>query len=590
MPIRFSPKYFTQGFEPELEQAYQAEWRSQIFGQVMLSIRVAVILNASFIAIDIYDLEITPYGWMPRVISIFFMLIILGFLHSRKEQVDRWIIPSGIALIFVASMVGIIDAGLLTEKEYFLYFTPGFLLTVAYIFGPLAIPIIPGVILSTVIALLFCMVGFHHGVPSSALVETGFDMFAMVFIGAFSRYQLDAFSRQTFLEKRTAQLERAKAESERQVAEQAVRDKTEFLRNASHNLRQPMQALVSYAARLEVAAENGKAGDSGPARLGMLKSVEILATSFNKILDLNKLDSQAPKLENLPLRELLEEIHQQFHPLAQAKGIHLKVVRRLDRPFLIRSDDALLGQILGNLVDNAIKYTPRGWVLVKAAKIGNTIRVHIVDTGHGIAESQQGVVFKEFFRIERPDDVGGFGLGLAYVAKAVARLPGHRLTLFSKVGRGTHIRLEIPLAEQRPIETMRQKTPDVRLLAGKSVLLVEDNRLVLEAIAGHLQDLGMAVEPAMSATEARLILHDRLEAPDLVITDWMLTEGETAERVVACVQSHCGPVPTLVISGEPRKEGMLEVSGQSCPFLNKPVNPVVLVRTLTQMLDIPSKA
>jgi CheY-like chemotaxis protein len=248
-----------------------------------------------------------------------------------------------------------------------------------------------------------------------------------------------------------------------------------------------------------------------------------------------------------------------------------------------------LGQIIGNLVDNAIKYTPEGWVLIKPMVMKDVLRLHIVDSGYGIADAQQAAIFKEFFRVERPDDAGGFGLGLAYVAKAISCLSGHRLALYSKLGRGTHIRLDLPLAHRDSTVTPPHSIPDASLLKGKSVLLVEDNPWVLDAMGVYLQGLGMRVEKATSATEVRLLVHDRLDAPDVVLTDWMLAGGETAESVVVFVQNHCGHVPTLIMSGEIHPEGVVIVASQPCLFLSKPVNSDVLVRTLAQMFSSSSR-
>jgi two-component system, sensor histidine kinase len=581
---------FPDRFEPALEQAYQGEWRRQIVRQVALSIRVAIYLHASFIVVDLYDIEIAPYGWLPRIVVIGIMMAVLGFLTRQGDQAGQWVTLCSATVIGAVSIHLLVDAGLLTDKGYFLYYPPGAVLIVAYAFGPLAMPVALGTLLGLSLVVALCMIGYHEGLSSSALLETGFDMVVMVFIGAFTRYQLETFSRQTFLEKRTAEVERDKAESARQVAEQAVREKSEFLRNASHNLRQPLQALVSYAAHLEVTRDDLKPLDVEPARVGLLRSVDLLASSFNKILDLNKLDSQRLQLEAIPIKKFLENIQQQYQPLAQAKGIRLKVVSEPHASLSVRSDDAVLSQIIGNLVDNAVKYTAKGWVLAKPTVMGDILCLHIVDSGHGIDDAQQEAIFHEFVRVERPDDMGGFGLGLAYVAKAIARLPAHRQTLYSRVGRGTHIRLDIPLAHRDMAKSPVQETPDATLLRGKSVLLVEDNQWVLEAMAGHLQSLGMQVEKARSTTEVRLIVHDRLDAPDLVLTDWMLAGGETAESVVACVQSHCGLVPTLIVSGEIHREGDFGLSGQCSVFLKKPVNSDLLVRTLTQMLSSPGKS
>ena len=189
-------------FDPELEKAYQDDWREQIVRQVLLSMRVGMFLFFSFIVVDLYDIEIAPYAWMPRIVVILVMMAVLAFLKKQGDRAAQWITPCSIIVIIAISIHLLVDAGLLTDEGYFLYYPPGALLIIAYAFGPLAIPLVPGVLLGFGVVFPLYMIGYFQGASSSALVESGFPMLIMVFVGAFSRYQLDTYSRQTFLEKK----------------------------------------------------------------------------------------------------------------------------------------------------------------------------------------------------------------------------------------------------------------------------------------------------------------------------------------------------------------------------------------------------
>jgi signal transduction histidine kinase len=228
-----------------------------------------------------------------------------------------------------------------------------------------------------------------------------------------------------------------------QAALDAVEIKNRFLASAAHDLRQPVHALSLYADWL--GSEPELVDEIAPKIVESTKAVNAL---FDSLFDLVRLDSGKIKLniEPVDLSKLLRDLELQYRPLAEAKGLQLRV--RI-KPGTVLSDPILLRRIVGNLISNAVKYTQRGGVLVAARSTSQGWRLEVWDTGLGIAPVHQREIFREFYKV--PSHAGteeGFGLGLYIVARLAAIL-GHPLGLASKPGRGTVFRVSLQPTDAR---------------------------------------------------------------------------------------------------------------------------------------------
>lgn len=220
-----------------------------------------------------------------------------------------------------------------------------------------------------------------------------------------------------------------------QAALEAVEIKNRFLASAAHDIRQPVHALSLYADWLS--SEPELVDEIAPKIVESTKAVNAL---FDSLFDLVRLDSGKVRLniEPVDLAQLLRDLELQYRPLAQAKGLQLRVRAR---PGTTLSDPILLRRIVGNLISNAVKYTERGGVLVAVRAGGAGRRIEVWDTGVGIAPVHQREIFREFYKV--PGHTGteeGFGLGL-YIVARLAGILGHPLSLDSRSGRGTVFRL-----------------------------------------------------------------------------------------------------------------------------------------------------
>lgn len=220
-----------------------------------------------------------------------------------------------------------------------------------------------------------------------------------------------------------------------QAALNAVEIKNRFLASATHDIRQPVHALQLYADWL--ASEPELVNEIAPK---IVESTKAVNTLFDSLFDMVRLDSGEIRLHlgEVKLDKLLDDLELQYRPLAQAKGLDLRVRRRGG---VVISDAILLRRIVGNLVSNAIKYTPQGSVLLAVRGQDESLRVEVWDTGVGIAPAHHKEIFREFYKV--PLHAGtedGFGLGL-YIVSRLSHILGHPVDLASRPGRGSVFRL-----------------------------------------------------------------------------------------------------------------------------------------------------
>lgn len=425
-------------------------------------------------------------------------------------------------------------------------------------------------------ALLMPLTGHWLGLTITDLIPSILNLSIVNIFGVCTRCQLEAYARKSFSEKRKAQL--------------SAEEKIRFLQQMGHNLRQPLQALACYAAVLDTAQTNSPTNSSAfmVSRMGLV--IDELNAAFNHVLDIANLETgrQIPQPANIDLNLLLTSLENQYAPQAARRGIRLKVVLRRQAPYNIRSDSHILRQILGNLLDNAIKYTESGWILVSAIKTGkHHLTLHICDSGPGIAEEMHEEVFKEFVRNQRRQNdsqVPGLGIGLAYVAAAVKCLPEHSLRLSSGTRFGCDFKLQLPIAEPTPaINSGLDEDGD---FSGYFVMVVDDDAEVLQAIAKQLRTWDCLVQEASSLTETAELLAENDRDPDLLITDFYLGNRETAHDIIAAVHTACGPVPTMILSARAISDQEKALLPEHTAILRKPAGAKALMEAMAKTMQI----
>jgi len=256
----------------------------------------------------------------------------------------------------------------------------------------------------------------------------------------------------------------------------------------------------------------------------------------------------------------------------------------------IRTDPVLFKRIVRNLIANAIRHTGSGGVLVGARLRDGLARVEVYDTGPGIAEDDLQRIFDEFYQVNNPerDREKGLGLGLAIVRRIAAML-GHEIEVASRPGRGSRFSVIAPVcAVVEGCEAGAPNAAGVPDLAGLFVVVVDDDRMILEAMRGLLREWGCEVLLAESEGElmAELAAH-AYPKPDLLVSDYRLRGARTGLDVVAAVRARFADaaLPAAIISGDMHTEVQNDARAAGCAWLGKPVAGPEMRRLLAAVAD-----
>ena len=379
---------------------------------------------------------------------------------------------------------------------------------------------------------------------------------------------------------------------EKEKAEEASAAKSRFLASASHDLRQPLHALGLFVGAMEAHSTNTELHEL----IGKTKaSVHALEGLMDALLDISKLDAGVvqPRIVETPLGTLFESIRNEFTPVAEEKGLRFRVH---DCRFWTRTDPAMLERILRNLVSNAIRYTDSGCVLVGCRVRGEQLLVEVRDSGKGIPAEAQGVIFREFRQLDNPerDRTKGLGLGLAIVDR-LSRLLKHPVRLWSEPGKGSIFSVEIPRLAPRAMPAEPEPTPSLNLLEGIHVLVIDDEVAIRDGMRTLLEGWGCRVTPAESGSDAALKLTQMNWAPDVIIADFRLREGETGLEAIAVVRElyrnaqsdiELETIPAIVLTGETEPDKLKAVKASGLPILHKPLRPARLRTTLNRLVAV----
>jgi signal transduction histidine kinase/CheY-like chemotaxis protein len=379
-------------------------------------------------------------------------------------------------------------------------------------------------------------------------------------------------------------LERKVEERTKQL-ELATQAKSRFLATASHDLRQPLHALGLFVAQLQF---RNRADERKKIVSRIQTSLSVMNELFSALLDVTKLDAGAlaPKLAEYPVEQLLKRIEATFTEAAREKGLSLRVV---ESSAWIRSDRILLERIIFNLVSNAIRYTSTGRVLVGCRRIGKQLRIEIWDTGAGIPADQHENIFGEFYRLKSSDagQPSGFGLGLAIVDR-LSKLLNHSIQVRSSVGEGSCFSVTVKEVEAAPEAEKPAVVPGRHLgFSDRKLIVVMDNdRLVLEGMSGLIRSWGCDVVAGENESVVLSSLGEHARLPDLIISDYHLQEGKNGIDAIARVRLALdAPIPAFLMSGDMDAEPLRAARAKGYPLLHKPVEPMTLRATLTQIVN-----
>ena len=428
--------------------------------------------------------------------------------------------------------------------------------------------------------------------------------------------------------------DRKKTEAElhraREEADQANEGKSKFLAAASHDLRQPVQSLYLFTAAL---SDRLQGHPALPILDNIRQGLDTLKGLLDGLLDMSRLESG--KIVAAPvevrLNQLLGRLVAEYGPRVAQKGLELRAV---PTRAWVRTDPAHLERILRNLVENALRYTSSGKILLGCRRTPSGLRVEVWDTGAGIPADRLEDIFEEFTQLgERSER--GLGLGLAIV-KRLSRLLGHPVTVRSWEGRGSVFAVELPrviLGNTRPASgtaaaaatlARRSAANDAATAAandrgqaisaiasafggGKGrgatgggdiavktaipprkgadakgrVLVIDDEAIILMGLKAILEGWGYDVLTAKSGDQALERLRADGRCPQIVLADYQLQQGRTGPEAVVAVQTMMGrTVPGIILTGDTSTERQEEAERRGFRILHKPVFPNDLRRMM----------
>lgn len=394
-------------------------------------------------------------------------------------------------------------------------------------------------------------------------------------------FRVTAQERDKLLEERAqaaVRLEKEVAERTSEL-ETANQFKTRFLTTASHDIRQPLQALNLFIGQLrdEPAPDERR-------RLEEKVSEAAASTNelFDALLDMSKLEAGVVETDvsSFPISTILDRLEATFATAASNKGLRFRVV---PSGLWVQSDAILLERILLNLVSNAVKATSTGGIVVGCRLRGDSARIDVCDTGPGIPADMQDEMFKEFVRLAptAQNASDSLGLGLSIV-DGLAQLLNHKIELASMPSRGTRFSVSVPVVDAR--EARPEPPAPFEPLAGRHVLLIENDALVRESMAVTFKAWGCRVSLAEGVTDCVEAISSA-GVPDLVVSDFRLERGQTGLDAIAEVHRIAGhKVPAFLVTAETGAERLRDAAESGYPILHKPVTPMALRALSSQIL------
>jgi PAS domain S-box-containing protein len=387
------------------------------------------------------------------------------------------------------------------------------------------------------------------------------------------------------LAREAAEAARELADQARESADRANQGKSRFLATASHDLRQPLQAISLINGALRRITGDA---DIIEALSQQDQAIGAMSRLLNALLDISKLESGAIKPEptDFKVAALFEELRTEFSGIAANKGLQLEIDTCQDTA---HSDPSLVGQVLRNLVSNAIKYTREGWVRLRCLHEATFIRIEVLDTGIGIPADQLPYICDEFYQVGVPSNASrdGYGLGLSIVQRLVSLLT-LKLDVRSEVGRGSTFALLLPASHGQSAmadhDTGRYRTYEPQIGTAR-VLLVEDDPAVRGATRMLLKVEGYRVTAVGSLAEALQHVREG-NGIDLLVTDYHLSDGELGTQVIAALRGSLAlPLKTVLMTGD-TSTAVAELPRD--PYLkvaSKPINADELLTLLRALLS-----
>lgn len=366
---------------------------------------------------------------------------------------------------------------------------------------------------------------------------------------------------------------------EKKAVEQAVDAKDRFLAAASHDLRQPLNAINLFMDALRPLQSEKLGGE-------IIDKVQLSLKGLNgmlhSLLDIAELDANT--VQNRPIHLSIYTLVESIVTEYQSKASHIELRNDIDRDLIVFCDQTIIYRVIRNLLDNAIKYTEQGQVIVECKKTASTCELYIRDSGIGIPQNQIDLVFDEFHQLDNPecDRAKGLGLGLAIV-KRLCDLAAIDLSMQSQSGEGTTVMLT--LATGTKTDVINNGIEPTGDFDGELIVIIDDE-----------QDIRLAMQLVLSAQHANVIVAESLGQamqqlaqvsmpPSIIISDYRLRDSATgAQAIEAIREEYNREIPAIIITGDTRVVKLSEMREVAQTILYKPVDPQELRESIASLV------
>ncbi|QYJ77600.1 hybrid sensor histidine kinase/response regulator [Shewanella acanthi] len=365
--------------------------------------------------------------------------------------------------------------------------------------------------------------------------------------------------------------------------EMANASKSRFLAAVGHDLMQPLNAARLFTASLSQYPNLDQEARTTLSHVN--SSLKTAGELLTDLLDISKLDSGMVEVNrrDFAISELLNGLSVEFEAMASDSQIRFKM---LPCSATVNSDPALLRRVLQNFLTNAYRYARGGRVLFGCRRRGSELEIQVVDTGCGIDEVETREIFKEFKRLNNPrsNSVSGLGLGLA-IADRISRVLDHSIQVSSQLGRGSVFSICVPLGE-----TVSQPQPQVTLsllqpLAGIKVLCIDNEEAILAGLESLLSRWQCEVICARDLSDARIKLGLKGVAPDIVLADFHLDDGQNGVDAMDGIRTLYGKdLPGILITANTSKELIEDVQRRGYHYMAKMVKPAALRALISSLV------
>ena len=375
----------------------------------------------------------------------------------------------------------------------------------------------------------------------------------------------------------------------KESAETASKAKTDFLSTISHEIRTPLNAVVGISHYLM--SENPRE-DQVDSLESLQFSAEHLTALINDILDYNKLESGAIEFEytEVNLENLADKIIKSHSAVAKEKNVRLLYEFDEDIHPLVLADSTRIYQIFNNLINNALKFTAKGYVKLIATLIDDSekaqdIRFEVIDTGIGIPQEKQSVIFERFTQAgsSTTREYGGTGLGLAIIKK-ILNMIDSEIYVDSEIGEGTRFWFELGFikAEVKVEDEVTQEETESKVVDGKKVLLVEDNQMNIMVAEKFLTKWNIETEVAYNGAEA--VAKAEHNVYDLILMDLQMPimDGYQATRLIRKFDEDT-PIVALTASALLKVRQEVIAAGMN-DYVTKPFDPGELKRKIAHYM------